>query len=145
MVATGTAAPGAEPVTATREQTMALMAEAGFVRGSGPPSPEVRENMAQLAKERGLVLPSFGGREHGAGHSEQPAMTIRTVYKLGGTPDSPRPESASVKLGISDGVNTEIIDGLKEGDVLISSAIIPGAATTSAPSANPFGGGPRRF
>jgi HlyD family secretion protein len=144
-VTTGAAAPGVEPVTATREQALALMAEAGFVRGSGPPSPEVREKMAQLAKERGLVLPSFGGRERGAGSSEQPAVTTRTVYKLGGTPDSPRPEPASVKLGISDGVNTEVIGGLKEGDVLISSAIIPGATTTNTPASNPFGGGPRRF
>ena len=35
---TAAAAPAA-PVTATREQIAAMLAEVGFVRGSGPPSP----------------------------------------------------------------------------------------------------------
>lgn len=133
----------AAPVTATREQMMAMLAEVGFVRGSGPPSPEIRAKLEELAKSRGLVLPEFGSR--GAGRTEQPAYTMRTVYKLGGTAGQPRPEPVTVKLGITDGTHTEVLDGLAEGDVLIVSAFIPGAATTSnSPSSSPFGG-PRRF
>jgi HlyD family secretion protein len=131
------------PVTATREQTMAMMAEVGFVRGSGPPSPEIRAKLAELAKERGLILPEFGSR--GASRTEQPAFTMRTVYKLGGTAGQPRPEPVTVKLGITDGTHTEVLEGLAEGDVLIVSAFIPGAATTNnTPASSPFGG-PRRF
>ncbi len=139
----GTPAPaGAAPVTATREQVMAMLAEVGFTPGSGPPSPEVRAKLAELAKSRGLTLPEFG-RGRGAAPAEQPTITTRTVYKLGGTTAQPLPEPVTVKLGITDGTHTEIIEGLAEGDVLISSVFLPGA-TTSTPASSPFGG-PRRF
>lgn len=138
----GTPAAGGAPVTATREQVMAMLAEVGFTPGSGPPSAEIRTKLAELAKSRGLTLPEFG-RGRGPARTEQPAITTRTVYKLGGTTAQPLPEPVTVKLGITDGTHTEIIEGLAEGDVLISSVFLPGA-TTSTPSSNPFGG-PRRF
>jgi HlyD family secretion protein len=143
----GTASPApAAPVPATREQMIALMREAGFTPGSGPPSPEVRERMAQLAKERGLELPAMGGGRRAERSGEAPAVTTRTVYKFGGTPEKPVLTAVSVKLGITDGSNTEVIEGLAEGDVLVASVIIPGASGTSpAPgAASPFGS-PRRF
>lgn len=139
--AAGAPAASAAPVTATREQLMALMQEAGFTPGSGPPSPEVREKIRQLAKERGLELPNFGNRNRGG--SEAPAVVSRTVYKLAGTTERPVVEPVTAKFGISDGSVTEVIDGLKEGDVIITSVSTPGAKTT-APATNPFGG-PRRF
>lgn len=51
-----------------------------------------------------------------------------------------------VKLGVSDGTSTEVVEGLKDGDVVVvgtvsSTATAPGAAPT--PFGNPFGG-PRR-
>ena len=53
-----------------------------------------------------------------------------------------------MKVGITDGINSEILDGIAEGDVLITSVNVPGAkpaGATPAPS-NPFGGGGgRRF
>lgn len=141
---TGAPAAGAAPVTATREQMMAMLAEVGFTPGSGPPSPEIRAKLADLAKSRGLTLPNFG-RGRGGSRAEQPAITTRTVYKLGGTAVQPLPEPVTVKLGITDGTHTEIIEGLAAGDVLISSVFLPGATTSNtAPSSSPFGG-PRRF
>ncbi len=137
------AAADAAPVPATREQMMAMLAEVGFTPGSGPPSPEVRAKLAELAKSRGLTLPDFG-RGRGAGRTEQPAITTRTVYKLGGTSAQPQPEPVTVKLGITDGTHTEIIEGLADGDVLISSVFLPGVTNNSTPSSSPFGG-PRRF
>jgi len=135
---------GAAPVVATREQMMALLAEVGFTPGSGPPSPEIRAKLADLAKARGLTLPDFG-RGRGGARAEQPAITTRTVYKLGGTAPAQRPEPVTVKLGITDGTHTEIVEGLTAGDVLISSVFLPGATTNNAsPSSSPFGG-PRRF
>jgi hypothetical protein len=39
---------------------------------------------------------------------------------------------------------TEVLDGLKEGDRVVTAELASTAAAPSAP-ANPFGGGPRRF
>lgn len=145
----GAAAPApAAPVPATREQMMALMRDAGFSPGSGPPSAEVRERLAQLAKERGLELPTMGGGGRRPERSgEAPAITTRTVYKFGGTPEKPVLTAVTVKLGITDGSNTEVIEGLEDGDVLVASVIIPGASssTPSPAGSSPFGSAPRRF
>jgi len=55
-----------------------------------------------------------------------------------------KPISVTIKTGISDGVATEILEGLKEGDRVVTGMTESGAAPT--PAANPFGGGgPRRF
>jgi HlyD family secretion protein len=55
-----------------------------------------------------------------------------------------KPVSATIKTGISDGVATEVLEGLKEGDRVVTGMTENGAAAT--PAANPFGGGgPRRF
>jgi len=66
----------------------------------------------------------------------------RTVYVL--PSGANRPEPRQIKTGISDGIVTEVVEGLKEGDSVITAEL---ASTTAAPSppANPFGGGPRRF
>jgi HlyD family secretion protein len=63
----------------------------------------------------------------------------RTVYVLSG--GWPRP--VQIKTGISDGVVTEVIEGLKEGDRVITAELASKSAAASTP-ANPFGG-PRRF
>ena len=64
----------------------------------------------------------------------------RTVYVLQGN----RPQPVQIKTGISDGVMTEVIDGLKEGEHVVT-AQLSGPTTANAPQqGNPFGG-PRRF
>ena len=63
----------------------------------------------------------------------------RTVYIL----KDNKPQPVQIKTGITDGVYTEVMEGLNEGDAVITAAIIKGS---SAPSASPFGGGmPRGF
>jgi HlyD family secretion protein len=60
----------------------------------------------------------------------------------------PGPQPLRVKTGISDGAYTEITDGLKEGDAVITSVKLPqvSVATTPPPGTSPFGGGGgRRF
>ncbi|HAF04403.1 MAG TPA: efflux RND transporter periplasmic adaptor subunit [Spartobacteria bacterium] len=64
----------------------------------------------------------------------------RTVYVLSGS----RPHSVQIRTGISDGVMTEVVDGLKEGDRVVTAELTSTTAAASPP-ANPFGGGPRRF
>jgi HlyD family secretion protein len=138
-------APAAKPLSDEErgKQMQQLMADAGFVRGSGPMTPEIRAKMQQLAKERGIELPvGRGGRDRG-GDSNAPIT--RTLYLLVGTdPKTMHPEQVSVKLGITDGIATEVLDGLKENDVVITSVYVPGTKSPTAPATNPFGGGGAR-
>jgi HlyD family secretion protein len=134
---------------ATQEERRKLMADAGFTRGGGPPSPEVIAKMAALAKERGLEVPAFGGGR-GGGNSDRPsnAPVTRTLYTLvGNDPKTAKLQAVSVKLGITDGIATEILGGLKENDVIVTSVTVGGGAKPAAGAANPFnagGGGQRR-
>jgi HlyD family secretion protein len=64
----------------------------------------------------------------------------RTVYVLSGG----RPNPAQIKTGISDGVVTEVVEGLKEGDRVVTAELTSAAGRASTP-ANPFSGGARRF
>jgi len=127
-----------------RQKMQQLMQDAGYDRSSGPPTPEVRARMAALAKERGIELPSSGGG--GRERARDEPGTARTVYRLGGTALTPSVESITVKLGITDGINTEVLSGLDEGVTLITSALIPDEnGQASGPTTNPFSGSRRRF
>jgi len=74
---------------------------------------------------------SSGGRERRSGE--------RTVYVLSGG----RPKPTQIKTGISDGISTEVLDGLKEGDRVVT-AELTSTSPSSSPAANPFSA-PRRF
>jgi HlyD family secretion protein len=80
----------------------------------------------------------------GSGRSgaTQEGRAERTVYVL--PSGASRPQPVQVKTGISDGITTEVIEGLKEGDRVVTAEL---TSTTSAPSppANPFSSGRRRF
>ena len=150
--ATGAAAPApvSAPAGDPREQYRALMREAGWDPASGRPSQEVMEKARQLAAERGIQLPDRGGRgERGGGAAAgAPTITTRTLYRLIEDGPKPRIEPVTVKLGITDGTATELIEGLKENDVLVTSFTVSGGTANSAAGqggSNPFGGGMRRF
>ncbi|HEV2965342.1 MAG TPA: efflux RND transporter periplasmic adaptor subunit [Chthoniobacterales bacterium] len=64
----------------------------------------------------------------------------RTVYVL----SFGRPKPVQIKTGISDGIVTEVTEGLKEGDKVVT-AELSSPATSSPPPANPFSGQQRRF
>jgi HlyD family secretion protein len=74
----------------------------------------------------------------GAGHEQR--TSERTVYVLSGG----GPQPVQIKTGISDGVVTEVIEGLKEGDRVIT-AELASKSPAASPPPNPFSGGPRRF
>ncbi|MCC6414726.1 MAG: efflux RND transporter periplasmic adaptor subunit [Opitutaceae bacterium] len=130
-----------------KEQFRQLARDAGFTPGSGPPSPEVRAKMAALAKERGIDLTAMRSSRSSDRASTAPAITTHPVYKLGGTNAQPAVVPVTVKIGITDGINSEVVEGLAAGDVLITSALIPNADTSGAatPSNNPFSGMRRRL
>ncbi len=80
-----------------------------------------------------------GGGRSGAG---QEGRAERTVYVLPTGASRPRP--VQIKTGISDGITTEVMEGLKEGDRVVT-AELTSTATAPSPPANPFSGGRRRF
>src|SRR5213080_2049815 len=65
----------------------------------------------------------------------------RTVYVLPSGANHPEPRQ--INTGISDGIMTEVVEGLKEGDRVVTAELASAAAGPSPP-ANPFGGS-RRF
>jgi HlyD family secretion protein len=90
------------------------------------------------AAEMGSRSPSSrGGR--GSGGRER-TTSERTVYVLSGSEPTP----VQIKTGISDGVVTEVVEGLKEGDRVVTAEIAAKSQPASTP-ANPFSGGQRRF
>ena len=64
----------------------------------------------------------------------------RTVYVLPGN----QPKPVQIKTGISDGVVTEVVEGLKEGDRVVTAEMAAKSQPASTP-ANPFSGNQRRF
>ena len=80
----------------------------------------------------------------GGGHSDaaQESRAERTVYVLPSGASHPKP--VQIKTGISDGITTEVIEGLKEGDGVVTAELTP-TTNASLPPANPFSGGRRRF
>ncbi len=129
-----------------RQKMRDIMAEIGFTPGSGPPSPEQREQMRKLMIERGLITAEEAAAASARRASgDQPVYITRTVYRFPGGDKNATPEAVSVKVGITDGLGSEIAGGLSEGDVLVTSANIPGARPSAQP-ANPLSGQPpRRF
>lgn len=84
---------------------------------------------------------SAKGGPGGHGRGGKPRME-RTVYVLRG--DKTDPESVKIKVGISDGIFTEVLDGLNEGDRVVIG--MTGGAAQAAGMTNPFGPAmPRRF
>ncbi len=149
--------------------TFEIMRAVGFERGT-PPSPEQIEKAKALAKEKGLdpdlVAARFampGGRKGGKGGDRGggggggggPAadrgfnntVVTRTLYRVTeGLLGEKKLEPLSVRLGVSDGFYTEVLNGLNDGDTVLTGVIMPGAATAGGPPGgmnNPFGGGSR--
>ena len=144
--ANGAPAPAATSANAgggdRRAQMRQLMQDAGvnFTPGQPMAAADI-EKLKKLAAERGIELPERflnGGRSRSSGEA---AITSRTVYRLSNPLPNLKVEPVTAKFGITDGSTTEIIDGLKEGDTLVSSIYVPGeAAAAQQQNRNPFGG-----
>ncbi|MDP3070103.1 MAG: efflux RND transporter periplasmic adaptor subunit [Opitutaceae bacterium] len=152
--------------------TMAIMREIGFERGSTPTSDQI-EKAKKLAKDKGLDpdliaarLAAPGGRGKtgggdrgkGGGGGRGPSgpggdrgfnntIVTRTLYKFSDANAADKDKRivpVSVKLGVSDGFSTEVLEGLADGDTIITGVIMPGAVATAAPApggSNPLSGG----
>jgi len=147
------------------------MTEAGIQMGQ-PPSPEAIEKARKLAQDKGIdpeIITRMvsrggqggpggssggsrrGGGSAGGGSTERFNNTVvtRTVYRLADPAAGKKTvEVVSAKLGVSDGFFTEVMEGLNEGDTIVTGVIMPGAAPAvagaSSSTSNPFSGGSSR-
>jgi len=112
--------------------------------------PAIRTKMRELYQSGAIQRTGGGGpgQGGGAGSRLRPSPpAARNIYSLatnavsGGDP-VPAPQPVRVKTGISDGAYTEITDGLKEGDVVITAVkLTPNQSAAPSGGASPFGGG----
>ena len=89
-----------------------------------------------------------GGSEMGGRRARGEKQSNRTVYLLSGNPRNPasvKLTPAQVRVGISDGISTEVLDGLQEGAQIVTGMLSTDTANRAG-TPSPFGGGPfRRF
>lgn len=94
---------------------------------------------------RGGAGGGFGGP--GGGRQRAERQHTRTVYVLPAAKagaEQPAPKPVEVKIGITDSISTEVIEGLNEGDQVVTGMMMPNSGP-GRESSNPFGGGfPRR-
>jgi len=137
-----TAAPAVKKSLTRDEQRKAIrqiMLDSGYTPGGTQP-PEVIQRAVALAKERGVQLPDrFLNAAHQPGAGRADAPVIRTVYVLPMGNPLEKPVAVHAKLGITDGTSTEILGGLKEGDIVITGLNLP--SDIPRPASSPFGGG----
>ena len=81
-------------------------------------------------------VPRGGAGGMWGGHHRGGPSNVHTVYVLDGEQTL---VPVQIKTGISDGIFTEVTEGLKEGDTLVTG--VSSGDTQAAGSANPFGGG----
>ena len=56
-----------------------------------------------------------------------------------------KPESVSVKTGITDGIFTEVLEGMSENDTVITGSVSASPEPAQTQGTNPFRGDGRRF
>jgi HlyD family secretion protein len=146
-------AESASPPLTGNEPPEVLMRRVREMRDRGEePSPEIRAKLRELFQSGALQRPGGGGPPGSGGPGARPrsAPSWRTVYVLvTNTPPNSSdpvivPQATRVRTGITDGSYTEITDGLKEGESVITSVRITSAQAAPAPTGtSPFGGPPR--
>jgi len=116
---------------------------------------EMRKRMAEGGGPGGPGGPGGGGNGGNGGSTPRPAFegpTLRTLYLAAGKSEAdgkPIVQAVTVKVGINDGANYEVLEGLKDGDPLVIGSKGGPAPTAAAAGGSPFGGpfgggGPRR-
>jgi HlyD family secretion protein len=85
------------------------------------------------------------GGSGGGGGGQKRERLGKTLYVLEKGPDGREtPKAVQIKTGIGDGLYTQVVDGLKEGDEVIISASSTSASAAQSGASNPFGGGQQR-
>jgi HlyD family secretion protein len=84
--------------------------------------------------------------EHRSGIAAEPPRIERTIYVLRSDKPDAKPEPVKIKTGISDGIFTEVIEGVTENETLVTGInnpepeVVTASSRSSSRSSNPFGG-----
>ena len=128
-------------VVAHREDTLTIPNSA--LRFRPPENAVVLTNTVAMqtapATNNGNFAGGPGGHR-GGGRGRGEHQVFHTVYVLAGEGADAKLQAVQVKTGISDGISTEVLSGLNEGDRVTTGTVSAGASTSAATS-NPFGGG----
>ncbi len=112
--------------------------------GIAPTNPAAPPVVQATNSGNQAVGSSGSGHRGGGGHGRGERSIVHTVYVLSGDGKNAKLQPVKIKTGISDGISTELLSGLNEGDKVATGMILSGPAATT--TSNPFGGGgfPRR-
>jgi len=144
----------ATPAFTGNESPQELQKHVSEMRERGEEVPQaIRDKVREYYKTGVLQRPAGSGHGgEGGGHfgggsrsasSGQP--TSRTVYLLAkNSAGEPALRAVRIKTGISDGIATEVIEGLKETDEIVTGVKTAGTQISSAPGVNSFMGGMSR-
>ena len=112
--------------------------------GGGPGGEGWRERMQNMSpEERAAMRARFAGANAARRPASQDGSVVRTVYVIQDAKDGKKPvlKPVKVKIGISDGKDTEVLEGLDEGDVVVIGVNTPALAANQNQTARPPGGG----
>jgi len=87
----------------------------------------------------GSMVPA-GGHDHHVSHVPGERSLFHTVFVLSGAGETAKLQAVQIKTGITDGIYTEVLSGLNEGDKVVINETLTGRA-----KANLFGGGMPRM
>jgi len=82
-----------------------------------------------------------GKQTHHSNHAPGERPVFHMVYVLTGAGETTELQPVQIKTGISDGISTEVLSGLNEGDKVVIGTVFTGTTAAS----NPFGGGGMRL
>lgn len=148
--------PAAAPAFTGNESPQELQKRVSEMRERGEEVPQaIRDKVREYYKSGVLQRPAgFGGHGgEGGGHfggggarpasSSQPST--RTVYVLAkNSSGEPALRPVRIKTGISDGISTQVIEGLEETDEVVTGIKAAGAQASASPAVNSFFGGMSR-
>ena len=95
------------------------------------------------SRRRAQTDSANGGEQVNFAPASAPVLEgqTRIVWVLG---QDGKPQSRRVKIGLTDGTSTEVVEGLNEGDMVITGQTIAGAKTQTTQTQTPgFGNAPR--
>ncbi|MBI3880086.1 MAG: efflux RND transporter periplasmic adaptor subunit [Verrucomicrobia bacterium] len=156
----GTNAPAAAPAEVIPQTPEEMVKKAKELRDKGEPmSDEMRAKFREMVDAKQIDPATiFGGAGKGGGgkggrggaggagkRAGEPQKTTRTIYVVDASLNSTNlttldMEARVIKAGITDGIYTEVLDGLNEGDVIVLGQVQPKSAGAAA-ATNPFGSG----
>jgi macrolide-specific efflux system membrane fusion protein len=97
------------------------------MRERGMSEADIQERLASGGRPGG----GQGGGQGGPSGGKKPSGNTAEFYVLIATDDPETPEQVKIKVGVSDGSYTEIIEGLEEGDEVLIQRISIGGSKSS--------------